>query len=244
MGLYYVYIGTGTFGMSIQNILQQLLSSAQSMASESTTRTSSEGQGKGFSTKSFAGGALSGGALALLMGNKKFRKMGTKVAAYGGAAALGALALRAYQDWQSKPVQAEPLKVNQPFSAATPVSLPTPVLEERSRTILIAMIAAAKADGHLSADEQALLDQEFAKLSTAASERQWLQEQLNQAADPAAVAALVKSPEEGAEVYLASVLISGADSFMERAYLDELARQLALEDGFKQHLESLALAQS
>lgn len=228
--------------MSIQNMLQQLLASAQNMASETKARSPSEGAAQGFSTKSFAGGALSGGALALLMGNKKFRKMGTKVATYGGAAALGALALKAYQDWQSKPAQAEQGTV-EPTVAPAPAYLPEPELEERSRTILIAMIAAAKADGHLSKDEQALLDQEFAKLSAAPSEQQWLQEQLNQPADPVAIATLVKSPEEGAEVYLASVLISGADTFMERAYLDELARQLKLEEGYKQHLEKLVLEQ-
>src|SRR5690606_3079667 len=50
----------------------------------------------------FGGGALAGGALGLLLGNKKFRKMGGKFAAYGGAAALGAVALKTYQDWQQK----------------------------------------------------------------------------------------------------------------------------------------------
>jgi uncharacterized membrane protein YebE (DUF533 family) len=37
------------------------------------------------------------------------------------------------------------------------------------------------------------------------------------------------------------VLITSADSFMEKAYLDELSRQLQLEPGLKEHLEQTAL---
>ncbi|MCX5591631.1 tellurite resistance TerB family protein [Alcaligenes endophyticus] len=228
--------------MSIQNILQQLLASAQSMASGTGIDASTSAKKNDFSVKTFAGGALSGGALGLLMGNKKFRKMGGKVAAYGGAAALGALALRAYQDWQNKTLTPEQGKVEAPASIS-PLPVTAPQVEQQSRTILVAMIAAAKADGHLSAQEQSLLDKEFSQLQASATEHQWLQSQLAQPADPAAVAALVTSPEEGAQVYLASVLISGADNFMERAYLDELARQLKLDQSFQQHLETLALEQ-
>ena len=42
-----------------------------------------------------------GGLLGLLLGNKKARKMAGGVAGYGAAAALGALAFKAYQNWQS-----------------------------------------------------------------------------------------------------------------------------------------------
>jgi uncharacterized membrane protein YebE (DUF533 family) len=40
-----------------------------------------------------------------------------------------------------------------------------------------------------------------------------------------------------AEVYLASLLVADETSFMERAYLDELARQLQLPAALKQDLE-------
>jgi uncharacterized membrane protein YebE (DUF533 family) len=41
-----------------------------------------------------------------------------------------------------------------------------------------------------------------------------------------------------AEIYLASLLVTDNDSFMERAYLDELARQLKLDPALKSSLES------
>src|SRR5690606_1854755 len=112
-------------------------------------------------------GALSGGALALLMGNKKFRKMGGKVATYGGVAALGAVAYRAYDEWKTKQTQSQPQA--QPQPQVLPVEqyettiqqLPAPQLENQSRLLLAAMISAAKADGHINQQEQQLLDAEF-----------------------------------------------------------------------------------
>ncbi|EPM70182.1 hypothetical protein A249_38244 [Pseudomonas syringae pv. actinidiae ICMP 18804] len=40
-----------------------------------------------------------------------------------------------------------------------------------------------------------------------------------------------------AEMYIASVMLVDDEHFMERAYLDELARQLKLDPGLKAELE-------
>ena len=45
-----------------------------------------------------------------------------------------------------------------------------------------------------------------------------------------------------AEIYLASVLVVDDTTTMERAYLDELARQLKLAPGLKAELEARAKA--
>ena len=228
--------------MSLQNVLQQLLQSAQTYTKSATVPKNEEASSNNpFSVKSFAGGALSGGALALLLGNKKFRKMGGKVAVYGGVAAIGALAYKAYGDWKQK--DAQPV-ATATTSAATPAAfqqLPAPVMEQQSRLVLAAMISAAKADGHINQEEQAMLDAEFAKLPTGEAEQKWLAAQLHGPADPAAIAKLASTPEEKAEVYLVSVLVTEADSFMEKAYLDELSKQLQLKPGLKEHLEQTAL---
>lgn len=230
--------------MSIQGILQQMLQSAQGMVQNGNQTEGAQNNSGLPSMKGFAGGALSGGALALLLGNKKFRKMGGKVAAYGGMAALGAVAYRAYGEWQKKENAtaaqgATPVQPAQAFA-----QLPAPEVEHHSRIIVAAMISAAKADGHIGKDEQALLDTEFQKLQGTAEDQNWLATQLNGPADPVAVARLASTPEQGAEIYLASVLVTEADSFMERAYLDELARQLTLSDGLKEHLEQTALGEN
>ncbi|MFA5702401.1 MAG: tellurite resistance TerB family protein [Advenella sp.] len=237
--------------MSIQNVLQQLLQSAQGLMSEQKTdQTKPTDNNKSSSgLKSFAGGALTGSALALLMGNKKFRKIGGKVATYGGVAALGAAAYHAYGQWKENQNQA-PQPATQPV--ATPAQIaydtkafsqqPVAELEKHSKLVLIAMISAAKADGHINADEQRLLEAEFDRLDASPDEHAWIRAQLNGPADPAAVAKLVQTPEQAAEAYMASVLVNGADSFMERAYLNELARQLGLEESLKTHLENSALS--
>lgn len=225
--------------MSLQGILQQLLQSAQNMGQTSTTSPRNPLANSSSSLGGINRGALAGGALALLLGNRKFRNMGGKAAAYGSIAALGAVAYRAYDEWQR---QNEAIKGNM-SSETTPAftQLPMSELENHSRLVLAAMISAAKADGQINEKEKALLDTEFKKLDASETERQWVSDQLAGPADPIAIARLVSTPEQGAEVYLASVLITGADSFMERAYLDELARQLNLADGLKEHLEKTAL---
>ena len=56
--------------------------------------------------------------------------------------------------------------------------------------------------------------------------------------DPAEVARAASTPEMAAEMYLASLLMVDQQHFMERAYLDELARQLQLAPALKLELEA------
>lgn len=223
--------------MSLQNLLKQVLQTAQQQLQPAETTNTKNKESGAFSLGSFAGGAASGSVLTLLLGNKKFRKMGGKVAMYGGVAAVGALAYRAYGDWKQK-------NSEQPQAVApTPnfEQLAAPELEHQSRLILSAMVAAAKADGHISVEEQNLIDTELAQLNVSDNDKQWFNAQLAGPADPAAIARLASTPEEKAEIYLVSALITGADTFMEKAYLDELSKQLQLEPGLKEHLEQTAL---
>ena len=230
--------------MSIQHLLQQVLQSGKGLAQDAgsaiNSRSSSQNPLGGF-----GGGALMGGALGLLLGNKKFRKMGGKLAGYGGAAALGALALKTYQDWQGRQNTHTPAAVTGSSPApAAPLRLTdveTPQMELHSRAMLAAMIAAAKADGHIGADERALIEAEVQRLGSDESDRRWLHAELERPTDPAAVAALAQSPEMATEIYLASLLVTEQDSFMERAYLDELARALKLDPSLKADLEKTAL---
>src|SRR5690606_39006522 len=157
------------------------------------------------------------------------------VALYGGMAALGALAFKAYGDWQRK--QASQAGEAAPAEPQTLDRLPAPQAEEHCSAILTAMIGAAKADGHIGPQETELLETELAKLSGDASDRQWLHDELSRPLDPAAVARAAKTPEMAAEMYLASLAVVDEETYMERAYLDELARQLKLAPDLKESLE-------
>ncbi len=178
------------------------------------------------------GGALAAGAIGLLLGNKKARKFGGKAVTYGGLAALGVLAYKAYSNWQAQQADAP----QQP--PQTVDRLPPAQVEEHSQAILKALVAAAKSDGHIDARERQLIDAEVAKLTDDGELQRWLDAELNKPLDPAEVAVAAKTPEMAAEMYLASVLMVDEEHFMERAYLEELARQLKLAPQLKAELES------
>ena len=68
--------------------------------------------------------------------------------------------------------------------------------------------------------------------------QQWLHAELGKPLDPAEVARAASTPEMAAEMYIASVMLVDQQNFMEKSYLDELARQLKrLEPGLKAELE-------
>lgn len=179
----------------------------------------------------FGGGAVAGGALGLLLGNKRVRKMGGKALTYGGIAALGVLAYKAYQGYQAQ----------QPGAGAEPRTidrLPAPEVERQSRCILKALVAAAKADGHVDDRERELIEAELARLDGDPQLQAWLDAELRRPLDPAEVAAVADTPELAAEMYLASRLMVDEESFMERAYLDELVRRLGLDPDLRQRLDA------
>ena len=221
--------------MKTQGFLDQLLKTAQQTVADLTGsgQTGSGQVSKGGLGGDFGKGALAGGALGLLLGNRRMRSMGGKVAMYGGLAAVGALAYKAYGDWKQQQSGAGAIATQpQTFDA-----LPPPEAESHSQAILKALIAAAKADGHVDERERAVIEGEFSRLDAAPEVRQWLQAELQKPLDPAEVASAATTPEMASEMYLASLLAADEQNFMERAYLDELARQLKLDDGLKARLE-------
>ena len=190
------------------------------------------GGGLGGLLSGAGGGALAAGAMGLLMGNKTARKVGGKALTYGGLAALGVLAYKAYGNWQANQgtaPQSEPQTIDR---------LPAPQVEEHSQAILRALVAAAKADGHVDDRERQLIEGEFTKLTNDQELQHWLQAELNKPLDPAEVARAANTPEMAAEMYIASVMLVDEEHFMERAYLDELARQLKLDPALKAELEA------
>jgi uncharacterized membrane protein YebE (DUF533 family) len=196
----------------------------------------------------YAKGAAVGGVLGLLMGTKRGRGIGGTALKYGGVAALGALAWKAYQDHQARqPAAAPAAGSGAPASPtlAAPVSfaaLPAPQQEAHSRAMLKALIAAAKADGHMDEREQGLVHAELQRIEADAATRQWVDAELRRPVEPAEVAAAAAGPEMAAEIYLASLLVVDQTSTMERAYLDALATELRLAPALKADLEARAIA--
>lgn len=221
--------------MNTRGLLDQLLKSGQELLQKQSGHSGSKKAGSGGLgglLSGAGGGALAGGAMGLLLGNKKARKFGGKALTYGGLAALGVLAYKAYGNWQAQQAAApkgEPQTIDR---------LPAAQAEQHSQAILKALVAAAKSDGHVDERERELIEGEFVKLSGNDRDLQtWLHNELNKPLDPADVARAASTPEMGAEMYLASVMLVDEEHFMERAYLDELARQLRLDPALKTELE-------
>ena len=227
------------------SLLDQLLKSGQQMLAKKTGAQGSASRddkgglgdllgsgGLGGLLSGAGGGALAASALGLLLGNKSARKYGGQALTYGGLAALGVLAYKAYGNWQANQgtaPQTEPQTIDR---------VPAPQVEQHSQAILKALVAAAKADGHVDERERQLIDGELNKLNGDPALRQWLQAELNKPLDPAEVARAASTPEIAAEMYIASLILVDEEHFMERAYLEELAKQLKLDPGLKLELEA------
>lgn len=234
--------------MGANSFLDQLLKSgagAWADAQAATGRARESGD-----LDKYAKGAAVGGLLGLLLGTRRGRAIGGSALKLGSVAAIGALAWKAYQDYQATQQGAGAAGTAVSPAASTPVialparfeALPAPQLEQHSRAMLKAMIAAAKCDGHMDEREHGLVQGELARTQADPETRAWVEAELRRPSDPAEVAAAATTPEMAAEVYLATLLVVDETTTMERAYLDELGRRLSLAPGLKADLEARAAA--
>lgn len=228
--------------MDARGMLEQWLKSGMALV-EGKAPAAGAAAGTGPGWGQFGAGAAAGGALGLLLGSKRGRRFGGKALKYGSVVALGALAYKAYSSWQAQQRAQGTAAPGAPAAAPQTVNLlPASQVEQHSLAMLQAMIGAAKADGHLDERERGLVEAELQRLEADADTRRWFEDQLRRPLDPAELARASGSPEMAAEMYLASLLVADETSFMERAYLDELARQLQLPPGLKAELERQAQA--
>jgi uncharacterized membrane protein YebE (DUF533 family) len=182
-------------------------------------------------------GALAGGLASILLGSKGGRKLAKGALTYGGIAAIGGLAYKAYRDYQAgQSAQAEkpagksdvpllPPPADSPFAIAN-----APQGEEAFALDLVrAMIAAAKADGHIDDQERAKIVGKLSEGGLDPEEEAFLTSELAAPLDIDRIVRSAKNKEEALELYAASLLSITPDHPAERAYLDMLAARLGLE---------------
>ena len=177
-------------------------------------------------------GAMAGGLLALLLGTRAGRRLGGSALKLGGLAALGGLAYKAYQDWQEKQGQA--------VSGQSLEEVAGPEADKRSIQLIRAMIAAAKADGHIDADERESIKQQIEQLGLSTELSDVIRAELDRPLSAAEIAAGADSPASAAETYLASLMVLDVDQAAEKEYLAELAAALELSDDYAAHLQAIA----
>ena len=194
----------------------------------------------------FAAGAAAGSIVSLLLGSKKMKKMGGNLLTYGGAAVLGGLAYKAWQNYQSNkqptaaaPAQVLPPPADSPFDATASVAADG---KPFALALVRAMIAAARADGHIDATEQRSLFERIENLGLDAEAKGFVFDELSRPTDLNAIATLPRGPEQAAELWLASRLAIDPDDVREKAYLSALGAKLNLPPQLLEHLESQASA--
>ncbi|WP_438918974.1 tellurite resistance TerB family protein [Kosakonia cowanii] len=210
----------------MMNWLNQLQSLLGQKSGASTSSSSSEGQGF---NKLLVPGAL-GGLAGLLVANKSSRKLlakyGTGALLVGGGAVAGTVLWNKYKDRIRETHQDEP-QFGQQQSP----------LDVRTERLILALVFAAKSDGHIDEQEQAAIELQLREAGIETQGRELVAKALEQPLDPARLAQGVKNEEEALELYFLSCAVIDIDHFMERSYLNALGDALKVPQDVREGIE-------
>lgn len=176
-----------------------------------------------------AGMLLSGGGLGRLAGN---------AVKLGAVAAVGGLAYNAWQNYQNNQQGGAS---NAPAQDAfIPAASDKQGQEELGKTLVRAMIAAAKADGRIDAEEKEAIFGKLETMNLSSEEKAWVFDELSSPLDINAVVARADTPAHASEIYAASLVAITAETAAERTYLDALASKLKLDPALVQEIHKAA----
>lgn len=187
-------------------------------------------------------GGLAGGALANILSGKKARKFAGSALKVGGVALIGGVAYKAWQHYQRSQNGSGTAAVGNERAFIPP---PDDATETTSLNLLLAraMIAAAKADGQIDANENQVILEQINSLALPPDDRAFLFEEYAQPLDIGALVRDVHSPAHAAEVYTASLLMLDPPSPPEQIYLDNLMRQMSMDPGLAAEIRATVQAE-
>ncbi|NYS60247.1 tellurite resistance TerB family protein [Vreelandella salicampi] len=232
-------------GVDVQGMLSGLSKQFGGGSQEPSRQQNTGGSSSGFDMKSLLGG----GAMGLLVGSKRGRKLGGKALKYGAIAGVGVLAWKAWQNSQQNSQQSSQQNSQQGSQQISGQQaqdanegervevLSGEFQERRSLELLQAMIMAARADGHIDEQEQVLITQQIDALGADQEMHRWVEQQLQAPLDANVLAREADSPQAAREMYLVSVAVIDEQNPMERAWLDQLAKALNLSPDVAAELE-------
>lgn len=171
----------------------------------------------------------------------------------GGIAAVGALAYAAYQRYGSGSPQTGSMTATSPEAAIQPAPEGSAFMPAQgdqagqnalALVLVRAMIAAARSDGRLDAQESQAIFQRIESLGLTSEDQALLVAEMGQPVDVDAIVSSAASPEMAAEIYLASLLAVDVDTVAEKSYLAMLAARLNLAPELVTELHRQVEAQS
>ena len=185
-------------------------------------------------TGGLIGGAAASSIIALLIKNKPARNFAGTAATYGGAAVLGGLAFKAYKNWQ--------LNINNQKTALIDHGYKDffygrhEVAPDYELKLIKAMIGAAKADGHIDAEEQQKIFRAVEQMNISEDMKSTVFDLLNHPAPLSEIVIGVHDTGQKAELFLAACLVSDSLLPSVRIYLNQLAEALVLPEKLKQQI--------
>lgn len=186
-----------------------------------------------------------GAIAAVLLGTGTGRALTGSVLKLGGLAAIAGLGYQAYRNYQAgqapdaASAQVPQEQVLLPPPADSPFSVDAPAAtNDFALTLVRAMIAAARSDGHIDDEERGRIMGKVQMSGLGAEAQAFLDRELAGATDIDALVSAVTSEEQKVELYTASRLAIDPDSRAERGYLDLLAGRLGLADALVDHIEA------
>jgi uncharacterized membrane protein YebE (DUF533 family) len=183
-----------------------------------------------------------GAVAAVLLGTGTGRAITGSALKLGGMAAIAGLAYKAYQNYQKgdapEPAQAEPVLLPPPSDTPFHPSQAPQGEAEFALVLVRAMIAAARADGHIDDEERQKIGARLSLSGVGPEAERFMMEELEKPVDLDALVAAAATDEQKVELYTASRLAIEPDSRTERGYLDMLAGRLGLADALVDHIEA------
>ncbi|BBV75855.1 protein YebE [Raoultella planticola] len=183
-------------------------------------------------------GAL-GGLAGLLVASKSSRKLlakyGTSALLVGGGAVAGSVLWHKYQQKmrENSPAQSTASAAQPGGSSTSPAS----GLDARSERLILALVFAAKSDGHIDDSERANIEEQLRAADIAVQGRVLIDRALAQPLDPQRLAQGLNSEQEALEIYYISCAAIDIDHFMERSYLNALGEALGLPQAVRADIE-------
>ena len=199
------------------------LNQLQSLLGQKTSPSGEQGLSK------LVPGAL-GGLAGLLVANKSSRKLlakyGTGALLAGGGAIAGTVLWNKYKD-----------RVRTAHSDEPDYGQHTSPLDLRTERLILALVFAAKSDGHIDDKERSAIEQQLREAGVEEQDRTLVAQAIEQPLDPQRLAQSVKNEEEALELYFLSCAAIDIDHFMERSYLNALGDALKIPQDVREGIE-------
>jgi len=111
-------------------------------------------------------------------------------------------------------------------------------LDVRTERLILALVFAAKSDGHIDDKERAAIEHQLKEAGVEEQGRALVAKAIEQPLDPQRLARDIKNEEEALEVYFLSCAAIDIDHFMERSYLSALGDALKIPQDVREGIEA------